>query len=163
MKTHPFSLNFDESTVNKSQQLNINVSFRNSDDKIVKANFVTVKVVEGSTGSEIANMVLKSLDDEGITRRNFSSDQTDGCAAMLGRFKGCHTVLKQALPNLPDFGGCKAHDACNILKYGLKKMMPEMTTLYSCIWANLEKHSVKNDLEFKEVCSELGFEPHHTL
>ena len=82
---------------------------------------MTVKDVEGSTGSEIANMVLKSLDDEGITRRNFISDQTDGCAAMLGRFKGCHTVLKQALPHLPDFGGCEAHGACNILKHRLKR------------------------------------------
>ena len=162
MKKHPFSLNFDESTVNKNQQLNINVSFRNDEDKIVKSNFVTVKVVEGSTGSDMAHMVLKSLDDESVPRFNFISEQTDGCAAMLGKFKGCHSVLKQSLPHLPDFGGCEAHDACNILKHGLKKMMPEMTTLYSCIWANLEKHSMKKNQEFKEVCSELGYEHRHT-
>ena len=54
---------------------------------------MTVKDVEGSTGSEIENMVLKSLDDEGITRRNLIYDLTDGCRAMLERFKGYHTVL----------------------------------------------------------------------
>ena len=89
--------------MNKSQQLNINMSLRNSEDKIEKANFVTVKVEDGSTGSDLAHMVLKILDDENVHRKNFHSEQTDGCAAMLGNFKGCRTVLKQYLPHLPDF------------------------------------------------------------
>jgi hypothetical protein len=104
-----------------------------SDSAIVKANFTTLEVLEGSTGKEIAGMILKSFEDENIPLNNLVSDQIDGCAAMLGKYKGCHTVLKETLSHLPDFGGCEAHDACNILKHGMKKMMPEMITLYSCI------------------------------
>ena len=55
MKKHPFSLNHDESTVNKTQQLNINVSFRNEADLIQKANFTTIEVTEGTSGQEIAD------------------------------------------------------------------------------------------------------------
>lgn len=84
MKKHPFSVNFDESTVNKSQQLNVNVSIRNTEDRIVKAHFTTLEVLEGSTGKEIAGMIIKSLEDENIPHTNLVSDQTDGCAAMLG-------------------------------------------------------------------------------
>ena len=87
MKRHPFSVNFDESTVNKSQQLNVNVSIRNTEGRIVKANFTTLKVLEGSTGKEIAGMIIKSLEDENIPLANLVSDQTDGCAAMLGMLK----------------------------------------------------------------------------
>ena len=73
---------------------------------------------------------------------------------MLGKYKGCHTVLKETFPHLPDLGGCEAHDAFNILKHGVKKMMPEIVKLYSCIWANLEKHSAKKNREFKGMCEE---------
>ena len=70
--------------------------------------------------------------------------------------------MKETIPQLPDLGGCEAHDACNILNNGLKKMMPEMMILYSCIWANLEKHSVKKNREFKDLCEELGYVYRHT-
>ena len=36
-------------------------------------------------------------------------------------------------------------------------MMPEILTLYSCIWANLEKHSMKKNREFKYISEELGY------
>ena len=81
---------------------------------------------------------------------------------MSGKYKGCHTVLKETFPHLPDLGGCEAHDACNIIKHGVKKMMPEIIKLYSCIWANLEKHSAKKHREFKEMCEELGHVHRHT-
>ena len=161
MRKFPFSLNFDESTVNKSQQLNINVSYRNGDNCISKANFTTVEITEGTTGEDIANLVLKSLEENIIPMRNLLSVQTDGCAAMLGKFRGAQALLREKLPHLPNFGGCEAHDACNILKQGVKKMMPELLELYSLMWANLEKHSMKKNREFKGLCDALGEIYHH--
>ena len=83
MKKHPFSVNFDESTVNKSQQLNNNVAIRNEYNRIEKHNFTTLELTDGTTGIELANMVIAALESEDITLLNMISDQTDGCAAML--------------------------------------------------------------------------------
>ena len=107
-------------------------------------------------------LVIKSLEEEKIPHKNLMSDQTDGCAAMLGKYKGCHKILKETFPQLPDLGGCSAHDACNILKNGIKKMKPEMVELYSCIWANLEKHSMKKNRLFQGMFEELGEEYRRT-
>ena len=161
MRKFPFSLNFDESTVCKSQQLNINVSFRNIENNISKANFTTIEVLQDTKGESIANMVLETLDEHMIPLQNLVSVQTDGCAAMLGRYKGTQTILRQKVPHLPDFGGCEGHDACNILKNGVKKMMPDLIELFSLVWANLEKHSMKKSREYQALCEELGQTFHH--
>ena len=49
MNTYPFSLNIDESDVNKKGVVNINVSFRNDDNLIQKANFSVIEISNGTT------------------------------------------------------------------------------------------------------------------
>ena len=67
MKSSPYSLNFDESTINKTSQLDINVSLVNSSSKLIeKHNFKTLAILGGTTGREIAELVLKSLEYDGI-------------------------------------------------------------------------------------------------
>ena len=57
-------------------------------------------------------------------------------------------VLKQELPHLPDFGGCEAHNASNVLNHGMKKMMPDF--MFDC-FNNLFKHMFPDSLIAKEI------------
>ena len=47
MQQRPFSICFDESTVNKTSQLNINVSVIGDEGRIHKGNFATLEIKEG--------------------------------------------------------------------------------------------------------------------
>ena len=105
-------------------------------------------------------MVLKAFDEEDIPKNNLVSDQTDGCAraVMLGRLQGCHKYLKKEVKNLPDLGGCSAHDAANIAKNGVKKISAlDLNKLFRCMWANLEKHSTHKSRNYMEMSDKLGF------
>ena len=161
MNTYPFSLNIDESDVNKKGVVNINVSFRNDDNLIQKANFSVIEIPNGTTGCEITSLVLSSLANEEINKNNLMSVQTDGCATMIGRNKGFLASLRKEIPTIPDFGGCQVHDGCNILKHGAKHLNPNITELYKCLHANLEKHSLKRNRQFQHLNQDLGFSYQH--
>ena len=161
MKKYPFSLNYDGSVVGRAEQLDINVSFRGDEDLIWKANYTTVVCKEGSTGEAIGNYIIKALNEDEIPLSNWVSDMSDGCATMLGKEKGCHTILKVHVPTLPDTGGCFAHIGCNIIKQGVKTLNPNLTTIFKCIHSNLEKHSQKKNRRFRDINEYLGQEYRH--
>lgn len=161
MKKYHYSLNWDASVIGKAEQLDVNVSFRGDEDLIYKANYTTIQCKDGATGDAIAKYVLDSLKKDGIPLKNWVSGQSDGCATMLGKTKGCHTLLKQHIPTLPDVGGCFAHDGCNIMKLGVKELNPFLTTVFKCIHLNIEKHSQKKNQRFKDINEYLGVEYHH--
>ena len=156
MKKYPYSLNYDESVVNKKSQLALNASFRNEQNLIQKANIGSIEITSSATGKYICDKTYEKLESLGIPSSNQVSDQTDGCSVMLGRFQGCHENAKKVVPTLPDLGGCNCHDPSNAMKAGLKIMMPDMTKLYKSIYANLEKHSIVKNRLFREIGEELG-------
>ena len=159
MRKYHFSLNYDESSIklHKTQQIDVNVSVQNDENRIQKIHYETIKVDEGTSGEELWGKISWSLSKDNVPYiQNMVSGQTDGCAAMLGKFKGCHTLSKKEVTTLPDFGGCEAHDACNIIKHGVQKMDPKLTTLYKCIHSNLEKHSLHKNQQLKDVFDEIG-------
>ena len=69
MKARPYSLNFDESTVNGDSQLDINVSYLEEDLQVKKRMFTTIALQRGTTGEEIADQVLDALRAEGVDPR----------------------------------------------------------------------------------------------
>ena len=161
MKHRPFSINVDESTVNKKQQININASIVSDTWSILKVNYTTLEVIKSSSGKDLAEAILNEFQKEDIPYRNLVSVQTDGCNAMIGRFGGLIMELRKMCRWLPNFGGCESHDASNILKHGVKAMNKNLINLYSCLWGNLEKHSVKKTREYIKECKELEMEYQH--
>ena len=110
---------------------------------------------ESVTGKYICQKTYKALEVNNVPVKNQVSDQTDGCAVIIGRFQGCHEYAKKIVPTLPDLGGCGCHDPCNCIRNGLSALFPQMTRLYMSLWANLEKHSILKNRHFKEVGAEL--------
>ena len=153
----PYSLNYDGSTVGKTEQMVVNVSFRGKNNLIYKSNLTTLEVTNG-TGESISNMVTGFLLENKVKLELMISDQSDGCSTMLGRFKGCHEFNKRKIPTLPDLGGCLAHDACTIVKKGVKRMFEIILELFRCFWANLEKHSQVKNRSFKLMNETLGID-----
>jgi hypothetical protein len=156
MRKWPFSLNYDESVVGKKSQCALNLSIRNEKNLIQKANLTTIEMEESITGEYTCRKVYDHLELKAVPKNNQVSDQTDGCAVMLGKYKGCHEFAKKEVPTLPDLGGCGCHDPSNAIKNGLAAMRLKLTTLYKSIWANLEKHSILKNRHFKEINEELG-------
>ena len=105
MRSRPFSLNFDESTVNGDSQLDINVSYLDVDLLVKKRMLSTIALERGTTGEEIAAHVLKALRTEGVDPKMCMSVSTDGCSAMLGAFNGAQKHLRDQIPTLPSWGG----------------------------------------------------------
>lgn len=110
-----FSLNFDESSINKRTELDINVSFV-KEDRVVKTNFKVVEMTGSTTAEDIVAAVFGALDNVSIPRNNIVSISTDGCSTMLGSMNGVHALMRETLPHLPDWGGCMAHSPSNMLK-----------------------------------------------
>ena len=66
LKRWPFSLNYDESVKGKSSQLELNVSYRTTDDRICKSHLVTINMEVGLTGENISKAIFQVMDELGI-------------------------------------------------------------------------------------------------
>ena len=153
----PFSINYDESVKGKASQLELCVSYRDTEDRIQKAHLVTVNMVERLTGENISKALFNAMDGLNVPYKEMLvSERTDGCATMLGVHKGCHVFNQKVVPQLPDLGGCSCHDACNTLKAGMIAMNPDLPSLWKALFPCLEKASVKKTLHYMETCQLLG-------
>ena len=115
LRTNFFSLNFDESSINKRTELDLNVSFVQK-DRVVKTNFKVIEMTGTTTADDIVTSVFGALDKVFIPRTNIVSISTDGCSTMLGAINGVHAIMRESLTHLPDWGGCMAHSPSNMLK-----------------------------------------------
>ena len=115
LQTSFFSLSFDESSINSTSQLDLNVSYVMGKE-VIKRFLETVEMKAGTTAEEIVEAVFKVLATNNIPEKNLVTISTDGCSAMLGKFKGVHALMRERLPWLPDWGGCMAHSPSNMLK-----------------------------------------------
>ena len=127
-----FSVNIDESSVNKKSQLNVNISYIDKEKRDCrKQNFTTISMEKGTSAAEIVDALVKEFDESFIPLTNIVTIVTDGCSTMLGEEGGVHALLRQRLPHLPRWGGCSCHDCSNILKAGVAKLNSNLTSLYS--------------------------------
>ena len=130
LRSNFFSLNFDESAVNKTSQLDLNVSFI-KDKTAVKQNLTTLSMDRGTSGEEIVDVVIGFFESNLIPLSNIVVVTTDGCSTMLGVDNGVQSILRTRIPHLPRWGGCSCHDMSNLLKAGVTKLHPTLTSLYS--------------------------------
>ena len=159
LQSNFFSLNFDESAVNKTSQLDINVSFINN-KKAVKQNLTTLSMEKGTSASEIVDIVFGFLESNLIPLSNIVVVTTDGCSTMLGEENGVQSLMRRRLDHLPHWGGCSCHDLSNLLKAGVAKLNPNLTSLYSQLHSYLSSASLHRLREYQEFCNVKGLETH---
>ena len=162
LQSNFFSLNFDESAVNKTSQLDINVSFINN-KKAVKQNLTTLSMEKGTSASEIVDIVFGFLESNLIPLSNIVVVTTDGCSTMLGEENGVQSLMRRRLDHLPHWGGCSCHDLSNLLKAGVAKLNPNLTSLYSTAnFTRILALHLCTGLEnrYQEFCNVKGLETH---
>ena len=148
-----FSINIDESAVNRKSQLDVNVSFVDTEDReSTKQNFTTISMEQGTSAEEIVEALLLEFDSAFIPPTNIVTIVTDGCSTMLGEDGGVHALLRRRLPHLPHWGGCSCHDASNILKAGVSKLNPNLTNLFGQLHTHLSTSSLHRMREYEEFC-----------
>ena len=161
LKNSFFSINIDESSVNRKSQLDVNVSYVDTEKKeSCKRNFTTISMEKGTSAQEIVDALVMEFDSSFIPLTNIVTIVTDGCSTMLGEDGGVHALLRQRLPHLPHWGGCSCHDSSNILKGGVTKLHPNLTNLYSQLHTHLSTSSLHRLREYEEFCHSQGLEPH---
>ena len=79
---------------------------------------------------------------------------------MLGDDNGVHSILRRRIPHLPRWGGCSCHDLSNLLKAGVSKLNPTLTSLYSHLHSYLSSASLHRLRKYQEFCHEKGLESH---
>ena len=113
---------------------------------------------EGTTGREVADTVVQTLEKLGVDHLKTMSEATDGCNAMLGVAKGAVTLLRTKIETLTDFGCCSAHDLSNILKGGVNSLCPYLTSMFSAIHSSINSLSMHKKRDFERMEEWLGLE-----
>ena len=151
-------MNFDESTVNNKSEMTLNVAHLTEELLVDRRCLAVIDVDQGTTGEEIANLVLKELEGSEIPLHHMMSVKTDGCSAMIGIIRGAQKYLLDKVPTLLNRGGCVDHDLANVLKAAVKALCPELTSIYPAMHGCLAKHSMAKKRKFEEIEEEVGEE-----
>ena len=145
MQKFPYSINFDESTVNNTTQLVVNVGHIGEDFLVRRKMFGSFKMEEGTSAEELSDKILDSFDKERVEPTMLMHPATDGCFTMLGVVNGAVAILRRKIPTIPKWGGCPGHDCSNILKSATKALDPSLCQIYPAVHAVLSKHSIAQE------------------
>ena len=148
MQLRPYSCNFDESTVNGKSQVALSVAYLTSELLVERRCLAVIEVKEGTSGQEMANLVLEELQTNNIPIQQMMSVKTDGCSAMLGALQGAQKYLRDKVATLPTFGGCIDHNLANLLKSAVKSLNKDLVSIYPAMHACIAKHSMHKKRDF---------------
>ncbi|KAK2174862.1 hypothetical protein NP493_770g00010 [Ridgeia piscesae] len=115
-----FSINIDESTVLKTNQLAITVRyFHRGVKRVVTEHYKTVEIGKKDADS-LVSVLHETFTADGIDYKSqLLHIETDSCPAMRGVRGGVITKMKTKVEYLYDLGGCPDHHIANALKYAL--------------------------------------------
>ena len=162
LRKNKFSLNIDESQVNKTCQLDVNVSGYDSESETwFKENLTTISLEKGTKAEAIKDALLNELRSENVPTENCLFIQTDGCSTMIGSLNGFHVKIREEIPTLPnlDLGGCGSHDCSNVLKNAVKKLKNPILKVYHALPSYLSSQSLHRFQKYQEFCQEHGLDP----
>ena len=96
-----FSLQLDEATFGNSGVLMSDVRHFSPSLKCVTDELLFSKYLEGdSKGQPVFRWMEEYLQEQNISLENISAIATDGAPAMVGRYRGFATLLKQKVPHV---------------------------------------------------------------
>jgi hypothetical protein len=145
-----FSLQLDEATFGSSSVLMVYVRYFSPSLKCVTDEFLFSKYLEGdSKGETIFRCMEEYLQGQNISLENITAVATDGAPAMVGRYRGFATLLKQKVPHV-----VTSHCVLHRTHIVAKKLSGELhEALMICIRSinNIKAHPV-NSREFAKLC-----------
>ena len=112
-----YCLNFDESMVNGTSQMDVNASFLDEDFLVSRRMLTSIPLQEGATAQELTDTIVERLEQDGIDVKMMIQPATDGCHTMLGVVKGAVELLRKKVPTIQKWGG---NYLTNLIKNFLK-------------------------------------------
>ena len=115
-----FVIAFDESEVNKRNELELMVKLAHPEHGIQRRHYVTIDLEDG-TAPTIVNTILNSFEDDGIDfEKKLISSMSDGCITNEGWKGGVKKFMGDKVPQLKDVGSCIDHHIGNAFEYAVK-------------------------------------------
>jgi len=145
-----FSLQLDEATFGSSSVLMAYVRYFSPSLKCVTNEFLFSKYLEGdSKGETIFRCMEEYLQEQNISLENITVVATDGAPAMVGRYRGFATLLKQKVPHV-----VTVHCVLHRTHLAAKKLSGELhEALMICIRSiNKIKAHPLNSRVFAKLC-----------
>ena len=161
-KCDAFSIQIDESEVNKVSQLEIRANIASSDVGIERRHFKVLDL-EAGDATTITDTVIEAFEEDNIDIRSKLIDiGMDGCSTMQGRKGGVITKMMKEIPQLRSTGSCNSHNLANAMKHASDKFDPDiklaLVDLYQDIGGAKGK-GLKKKKEFEATAKSMGLEP----
>lgn len=121
-----FSIQIDESEVNKVSQLNIVADISTKENGLEKRFYKTIDLESGDAAT-ITATVIEAFEEEKIDVKAKMVDiGMDGCATMIGGKTGVITRMMEEIPELRLTGSCNSHNIANAMKHGTSSFNPDI-------------------------------------
>ena len=153
-----FVVGFDETCINKKEEMEIIVKIATDDGGIEMRHYKTIDL-QGGDAETITNTLLEAFEDDGIEyEKKMISTMTDWCAVMGGGKTGVNKRLEDKVPQLLVTGGCPAHHVGNTIKAMVKAFDPDLkdalVNLSECVEGE-KGRSLKQMHEFEKISSKV--------
>ena len=156
-----FCAAFDESEVNKGNQLEILVNIANKDG--VKTKHYAAIDLESSDAECIANTLKDKFTEDGIDyKAKMIGVSTDGCNTMIGKQKGVIKLLQKEVEQLHHTGSCNGHNLNNTMQHAVEAFDSDMKHAMVDIYQDLggaKGRGLKKKREFESSCLKRGHQP----
>ena len=153
-----FVVGFDETAINKKEEMEIVFKIANPDGGIEMRHYKTVEL-EAGDAETITNTLLEAFEEDGIEyEKTLISTSTDWCSVMGGGISGVNKRISDQVPQLLVTGGCPAHHIGNTIKAMVKAFDPDLkdalVNLSECIGGE-KGRSLKQMHEFERIAKEV--------
>ena len=157
-----FSIQIDESEVNKVSQLNIVAEIETKENGLEKRFFKTIDL-ESADAATITSTVIEAFEEENIdVKAKLIDVGMDGCATMIGAKSGVITRMKEEVPELRSTGSCNSHNIANAMKHGTGSFNSDIQLALVDIYQDIggaRGKGLKKKKEYEKVAIEMGIEP----
>ena len=157
-----FSVQIDESEVNKVSQLEIVAKIATCGEGIETRHYKCVDL-EAGDAETITDTLIDTFEEDGIDYKAKLIDVgMDGCSTMQGHKSGVITRLVDRVPQLVPTGSCNSHNCSNTMQLSTQSFDPDMKSALVDIHQDLggaKGHGLKKKKEFEAVCRSIGLCP----
>lgn len=157
IKTSPFSIQLDETTTVAEEAILVVYVQYIEESELKQDILMSVNVTATTIGEDIFRVVDAFFTKHNIPYNNLVACCTDGAAAMMGKHKGCNSLLKAKSPHCLVFH-CMIHRHTLASKYLCEDLNSTLKTVVKII--NFMKALPVNKRIFAQLCED---EVHQTL
>ena len=157
-----FSVQIDESEVNKVSQLEIVAKIATRGEGIETRHFKRVDL-EAGDAETITDTLIDAFEEDGIDYKAKLIDVgMDGCLTMQGCNSGVITRLVEKVPQLVSTGSCNSHNCSNAMQHSTQAFDPDMKSALVDLHQDIggaKGRGLKKKKEFEAACISIGLSP----